>query len=60
MIDIDIFKIGDTYYISEVNPGLEGYPHAYECGVNMPAQVIRNLKGESNRIPLAVTEPVSA
>lgn len=50
MIDIDIFKIGDTYYISEVNPRFGGgYPHAYECGVNMPAQVIRNLKGESNR-----------
>ena len=50
MIDIDIFKIKDTYYISEVNPRFGGgYPHAYECGVNMPEQVIRNLKGESNR-----------
>ncbi len=49
MIDMDIFKIGDTYYISEVNPRFGGgYPHAYECGVNMPAQVIRNLKGKSN------------
>lgn len=49
MIDMDIFKIGDTYYISEVNPRFGGgYPHAYECGVNMPAQVIRNLKGETN------------
>lgn len=50
MIDIDIFKIKDTYYISEVNPRFGGgYPHAYECGVNMPEQVIHNLKGESNR-----------
>ncbi len=50
MIDIDIFKVKDTYYISEVNPRFGGgYPHAYECGVNMPEQVIRNLKGESNR-----------
>lgn len=49
MIDIDIFKIEDEYYISEVNPRFGGgYPHAYECGVNMPAQVIRNLKGEKN------------
>ena len=49
MIDIDIFKIGDVYYISEVNPRFGGgYPHAFECGVNMPAQVIRNLKGEKN------------
>lgn len=50
MIDMDIFKIGDTYYISEVNPRFGGgYPHAYECGVNIPEQVIRNLKGEGNR-----------
>lgn len=50
MIDIDIFKIGGTYYISEVNPRFGGgYPHAYECGVNMPEQVIRNLRGEENR-----------
>lgn len=49
MIDIDIFQIGDKYYISEVNPRFGGgYPHAYECGVNMPAQVIRNLNGEGN------------
>lgn len=49
MIDIDIFKIGGTYYISEVNPRFGGgYPHAYECGVNMPRQVICNLKGDAN------------
>lgn len=49
MIDIDIFKCGEEYYISEVNPRFGGgYPHAYECGVNMPAQVIRNLEGVPN------------
>ncbi|TCL59428.1 carbamoyl-phosphate synthase large subunit [Kineothrix alysoides] len=49
MIDMDIFKIGDIYYFSEVNPRFGGgYPHAHECGVNMPKQVIRNLMGESN------------
>ncbi len=49
MIDIDIFKIGDKYYISEVNPRFGGgYPHAHECGVNMPSQVIRNLEGRAN------------
>lgn len=53
MIDMDIFRIGDVYYISEVNPRFGGgYPHAHECGVNMPEQVIRNLSGESN--PYAV------
>lgn len=49
MIDMDIFKVGDEYYISEVNPRFGGgYPHAYECGVNMAEQVIKNLEGESN------------
>lgn len=49
MIDMDIFKIGDAYYFSEVNPRFGGgYPHAYECGVNMPAQIINNLKGNKN------------
>ena len=49
MIDMDIFKVGEKYYISEVNPRFGGgYPHAYEGGVNMPAQVIKNLKGECN------------
>ncbi len=53
MIDIDIFKIGDTYYFSEVNPRFGGgYPHAYECGVDMPSQVINNLNGIENRISI--------
>ncbi len=53
MIDIDIFKIGEVYYISEVNPRFGGgYPHAYECGVNMPAQVIRNLEGSNNPVSI--------
>ena len=51
MIDIDIFKIGDTYYFSEVNPRFGGgYPHAYECGVNMPKQVLTNLAGNENPV----------
>lgn len=51
MIDIDIFKIGDTYYISEVNPRFGGgYPHAYACGVNMPKAVITNLAGQENEV----------
>lgn len=49
MIDIDIFEIGGVYHISEVNPRFGGgYPHAYACGVNMPAAVIRNLEGQEN------------
>lgn len=51
MIDIDIFEIDGTYYISEVNPRFGGgYPHAYACGVNMPASVIRNLAGQENPV----------
>lgn len=57
MIDIDIFKIDGKYYISEVNPRFGGgYPHAYEAGVNIPAQVIRNLKGEENPITIGEYE----
>ncbi|MCM1251748.1 MAG: ATP-grasp domain-containing protein [Clostridium sp.] len=49
MIDIDIFDIGGTYYISEVNPRFGGgYPHAYACGVNMPKQVLNNLACREN------------
>lgn len=49
IIDIDIFKVDGEYYISEVNPRFGGgYPHAYACGVNVPAQIIRNLEGMAN------------
>lgn len=49
MIDIDIFDVNGTYYISEVNPRFGGgYPHAYACGVNMPKQVFTNLAGKAN------------
>jgi carbamoyl-phosphate synthase large subunit len=51
MIDIDIFDMGGTWYISEVNPRFGGgYPHAYACGVNMPAALLRNLAGEENEV----------
>ena len=48
-IDMDIFKIGDAYYISEVNPRFGGgYPHAYECGVKTPQMIVNNLRGQQN------------
>lgn len=51
MIDIDIFEIGGVYYLSEVNPRFGGgYPHAYGCGVNMAAAVVRNLSGQENEV----------
>ena len=53
MIDIDIFEINGTYYISEVNPRFGGgYPHAYACGVNMPASILRNLAGQENEVSI--------
>ena len=53
MIDIDIFQINGTYYISEVNPRFGGgYPHAYACGVNMPGQVLANLAGRANEVEI--------
>jgi len=49
IIDIDIFKVNDEYYISEVNPRFGGgYPHAYECGVNVPKMIVNNISGKPN------------
>lgn len=48
-IDIDIFKIGNQYYISEVNPRFGGgYPHAYECGCDHMSLMVNNLGGQAN------------
>lgn len=50
IIDIDIFNVNGEYYISEVNPRFGGgYPHAYECGVNIPEMIIRNIQGDENK-----------
>ena len=49
IIDIDIFKVNGQYYISEVNPRFGGgYPHAYECGINVPRMIINNILGNAN------------
>jgi carbamoyl-phosphate synthase large subunit len=49
IIDIDIFKVDHEYYISEVNPRFGGgYPHGYECGVNIPKMIIENIIGNEN------------
>lgn len=48
-IDMDIFQIGNTYYISEINPRFGGgYPHAYSCGVKTPQMIVNNLSGQVN------------
>lgn len=49
IIDMDLFKVGGEYYITEVNPRFGGgYPHAYECGVNVPKMIINNIRGMEN------------
>jgi carbamoyl-phosphate synthase large subunit len=50
VIDIDIFDVNGEYYISEINPRFGGgYPHAYECGVNIPKLIINNLMNYKNK-----------
>lgn len=57
IIDIDIFEINGTYYISEVNPRFGGgYPHAYCSGVNVPAQIWKNLSGQANEPAIGAYE----
>lgn len=49
-IDIDIFDINGTYYISEVNPRFGGgYPHAYACGCDHMKLILNNLQGIVNK-----------
>ncbi|NLY70924.1 MAG: ATP-grasp domain-containing protein, partial [Clostridiales bacterium] len=50
IIDIDIFEVNGEYYISEVNPRFGGgYPHAHECGVNVPGMILNNIIGKANQ-----------
>ncbi len=50
MIDMDIFKINEEYYISEINPRFGGgYPHAYESGVNFPMMIINSMNKIENK-----------
>ena len=53
MIDIDIFRVNNNYYISEINPRFGGgYPHAYECGVNFPKMIINSINKKENKIDI--------
>lgn len=56
-IDIDIFDVNGTYYISEVNPRFGGgYPHAYECGVDHMELIVSNLLGRTNEPRIGMYE----
>ncbi len=49
-IDIDIFEVDGTYFISEVNPRFGGgYPHAYACGCDHMQLILNDLKGVANK-----------
>ncbi len=48
-IDMDIFRVDGTYYISEINPRFGGgYPHAHNCGIRFPYLIANNLAGKAN------------
>lgn len=48
-IDMDIFRVDRTYYISEINPRFGGgYPHAHNCGIRFPKLIANNLAGKAN------------
>lgn len=49
IIDMDIFKVDDEYFIGEINPRIGGgCPMAIECGMNVPRMIYNNLNGFSN------------
>ncbi|MCM1253440.1 MAG: ATP-grasp domain-containing protein [Clostridium sp.] len=48
-VDMDVFKVNGSYYISEINPRFGGgYPHAHACGINFPALIANNIAGKEN------------
>lgn len=56
-IDIDVFKVNGSYYISEVNPRFGGgYPHAFESGCNHMKLIMNNLKGAVNEKQIGAYE----
>ncbi|MDB4491414.1 ATP-grasp domain-containing protein [bacterium] len=49
VIDVDMILHCGDYYILEVNPRFGGgYPHAYECGVNIPKMIVNNMNKQQN------------
>lgn len=48
-IDMDIFRVDDDYYISEINPRFGGgYLLAYEAMEKFPELILKNLQGQEN------------
>lgn len=56
-VDLDIFKVNDEYYISEVNPRFGGgYLIAYECGEKFPEFIKNNLENKVNSKKIGLYE----
>lgn len=56
-IDIDLFVTDSGYSLLEVNPRFGGvYPHAYECGVDFPSLLLRNISGQANEPSIGAYE----
>lgn len=56
-IDIDCFKTGSGYVISEINPRFGGgYLHAHESGRNFVKNIINNLQGVPNETQIGTYE----
>jgi len=52
-VDVDVMEQNGEYYILEINPRFGGgYPHAFECGVNMPRLLATNAEGIANEVDL--------
>lgn len=48
-IDMDFFKQGGKYYLSEINPRFGGaYLHAYGCGIDFFSSIVNNLEKRIN------------
>ena len=50
-VDVDVFVSNrGEVFINEINPRFGGgYPHAYQCGVNLMELIMNNLKGIVNK-----------
>ena len=52
-IDIDVFKIGEEWIISEINPRFGGgHLLAYECKENYPKFILNNLNNRENEVKI--------
>ncbi len=58
-VDMDVFVDGEEFTVLEINPRFGGgYPHARECGMDVPTLIARNVKGEENTESLSYKDGV--